>query len=721
MKKGILFCITSLLLLTLSVVALFGQMVTIDGIVADKASGEKLLGANIKLKSNSLVGGITDLEGHFSIQIEKSLSGDSLVVSYVGYRKQSIWFVPDQNKSFKINLLGDYSILEDVVITAKQPIAEDFVLQKLDYLKIVSNPSSYADPLLAVRTSVSSTNTDESASPSLRGSAPDQTRLFLNEVPIYDYVRSPLLSGIGVFSVFTAKLIKSQLVFPGNPPVEYGNAGAGLIHITTPEKFKNKFIDATVGLANVGVITGLPLKKGVFNLWSNYQSIDLFKRVNPNAFNNLNYSEYKDAGINLFHQINGNSILKFYGYGIDEKYSYTYQSPSFNGNYTYSRKMTFYVLNFQKNYAKSTLSINNGTSYSVANSHVGNYIPEQTNQSIYGSINYQYFFSDFVSSKAGATYDYRSIETNGQFPIKSFALSDTSRSYNASIPIHRDINEIYLYTKYSKYPFTMGAGVRKNIPVQNQSNYWTYQVSLRYEIGKSEFINLAVGRYHNYSSPSPAYYPFLLYQTDQVVLDYSLSKKKYMITSAIYLKSEKGLYDVKTTGFELYVSRQLTKKITADIAFSTISASSSITDTNLVSSFTYNPSLYNMRYNIKSNVSWNLKWLFVNFLIQARPGSPYTPVIGSDYDSYAGFYEPIYPTELYKSNLPDYFRADISFTKIVSSKRNTGNLIIFLTLSNMLSNSNVRSYYYNFDYSQANEQYFQKRFIYFGLTKTFTK
>ena len=702
----------------LSISILHAQKVTISGVITDKTTGESALGANVKLKSKVGIGASSDLEGHFSFEMEKSDNRDTLLVSYIGYNTYSVYFTPNQNRTFNISLVSAYSTLEDITVTAKLPIAEDFVIQKLDYLKIVTNPSSYADPLLAVRTSVSATNTDESASPSLRGANPDQTRLFLNEVPIYDPVKLQQISGIGTFSLFNARLIKSQLVFPSNPPLEYGNAGSGLIHITTSEQLKKEFLEISGGLASSSFIVGMPIgKKNLLNLFGNYQSIIPIKFVNPQSFNRINSSGVIDGGFNFCRSLAENSFFKIYGYGINESYNSIYQSPSFNGEYIFAKKRVYYAANFQKTFSQSNLSISNGVNFSTADAHVGNYNTRQTNKDVYGNINYQYFFSDYISSKSGVTYDYRFIESNGQFPIKSYALSDTSKSYQASVPIHRYINELFVYSKYSKYPFTVGAGLRKNIPIEGQSDYWSYQLNSRYEFTHSQFLSLAAGRYHNFSSPSPAYYPFLMFQTDQLVLDYSVIGKRYSITSAIYAKKEIGLYDVQTTGFEIYISHTFAKNLTGDIAFSTISANSSITDINLVRSFTYNPSLYDMKYNIKSNIRWDLKWVSINALFQARQGSPYTPIIDSSFDSYAGFYSPIYPSELYKSRLSDYFRADITFTKILSAK----SLIFYVTLSNILNTGNVSGYYYNFDYSTANDLYFQKRFIYFGFTKTFSK
>lgn len=90
----------------------------ITGVVKD-ATGEPIIGANVTLKGVQNVGTVTDLDGHFSLNIP--LENETLLISYIGYLSQEI---PIGNKSnFNIILKEDAKALDEVVVVG-------FVTQK---------------------------------------------------------------------------------------------------------------------------------------------------------------------------------------------------------------------------------------------------------------------------------------------------------------------------------------------------------------------------------------------------------------------------------------------------------------------------------------------------------------------------------------------------------------------------------------------------------------
>lgn len=85
--------------------------IQVEGVVKD-ASGDPLIGVNVKVKSEA-VGAITDLDGHFVLQVKK---GDVLEISYVGYATQTVT-ITDARK-LNIILEDDAKALSEVVVTA---------------------------------------------------------------------------------------------------------------------------------------------------------------------------------------------------------------------------------------------------------------------------------------------------------------------------------------------------------------------------------------------------------------------------------------------------------------------------------------------------------------------------------------------------------------------------------------------------------------------------
>ena len=58
---------------------------SISGTVRD-ATGETIVGASV-LVQNTTIGTVTDLDGHYQLDVE---AGNKIVISYVGYKSQTI-------------------------------------------------------------------------------------------------------------------------------------------------------------------------------------------------------------------------------------------------------------------------------------------------------------------------------------------------------------------------------------------------------------------------------------------------------------------------------------------------------------------------------------------------------------------------------------------------------------------------------------------------------
>ena len=84
--------------------------ISIKGTVVD-ASGEAMIGASVVVKGNTSVGTITDLDGHFSLNVPSEST--VIVVSYVGMNSQEMKV--GKQREFKV-VLTDNTELEEVVV-----------------------------------------------------------------------------------------------------------------------------------------------------------------------------------------------------------------------------------------------------------------------------------------------------------------------------------------------------------------------------------------------------------------------------------------------------------------------------------------------------------------------------------------------------------------------------------------------------------------------------
>ncbi len=84
-----------ILVMTILSLPIFAQS-KLTGTVVDGATGETLIGASIVVQGTG-TGGVTDLDGHFSIDLPKDKT--KVVVSSVGYTSVTIQFRPSCNQT----------------------------------------------------------------------------------------------------------------------------------------------------------------------------------------------------------------------------------------------------------------------------------------------------------------------------------------------------------------------------------------------------------------------------------------------------------------------------------------------------------------------------------------------------------------------------------------------------------------------------------------------
>ena len=211
--------------------------------------------------------------------LEGFAQADTLVVSYLGYRKKEIPIVELDTKTRNtIILKPSAQSLDEVILTGPDPISDKFAVKKLEKLDIYLNPIAQGDPLKAITILPASTIDDETVNPSLRGSDPDRSRVIFNNVPVYNPVRASQLNNQGFFSLFNTELIDKQYVYASNPPLTFGNTSAGLVTIQTIPSLAKDQLKLSTSLASSGFFASKRLKgdKNFIQLYGNYQFSEAF-------------------------------------------------------------------------------------------------------------------------------------------------------------------------------------------------------------------------------------------------------------------------------------------------------------------------------------------------------------------------------------------------------------------------------------------------------------
>ncbi len=685
---------------------------SVKGTITDTSSGEVLIGASLYLKSDWRKGTSTDVNGQFSL--EGIDIGDTLMVSYIGYREQ-LYIITDL-QHIQIDLEPVVMNMTEVVVEAEYLVAEEFTYKKVNRLDIYMNPSAKADPLLAVNSLPSSTTLDESANISFRGSSPAGTGIFFNNVPIYDPVRFSQLNGIGTFGIFNTAIVDEMLVFPGNPPLEYGNTTSGLIAIKTTEEIPETASNTvTLSPASFGFMTSRPLgDKNALAVFSNYQPSGILKAMNASALEDIESFRSADLGINFMHRFNETSVFKLFNYSLTEGYDFNYQSPTFNGTFRQNKRRNFTVANFRKKTGRSQFTLNSNTSFSNAEFGFADMDIAIDNFDVFFSANYQYRHSKF-NAKTGITVDYRNQRFEGTYYTFDHAEgpgfpTTTSEGTN-------DINrpELYLYTKY--YPrenVVLGGGIRKNLPGDGQRHYLSGQLNVKVEPGQATSLIVAWGKYHKYALPQNDTETSFLIESDQISADLNWKKDRLRFSSSLFGKRTRDhAGTTELIGFEAFVSGNLTPKLSGQLSYTLINGT-----TTTKEKLEY-PAAYDLNYFIRGNLNYQFSGYWsVNGMFIFREGPFHRPVTGASFDPSLEVFEPTYAAWTEQQRRSGYSTVDLSFNRLIPVREKLS-IIVFGTCNNILNIKNIRTYTYDFDYTTREAEYFSRRTVYFGAVINF--
>ncbi len=689
----------------LLIVSLPSHAQNITGVVKDISNGEALPGATIYLKNNGS-GTASDFDGQFTIPAS---IGDTLLISFVGFNETRL--IIGQQNNYVIGLQPNKQQMQEVVVKAERLIAEEFTQKKINKIEIYTNPSAKADPILAVNSTASATTTDESANISLRGSSPAETGIFLNNVPVNDAVRYSQLNGIGTFSIFNTALIKNVLVFPGNPPLEFGNTTSGLIALQTDEVIPKKSANTlSVTLASMGLFTQRRLgKRSSLTAFSNYQPSSFIKALNGDALEKLKKFNSVDLGLHYYFKPSDKSVIKIFNYGLRESYQFRYEHPTASGLFDQLKFRNFTIANYRHRCKNGEFSFNNGISFSRGGYNFSTIDVDLDMNDFYSSINYQHFYKK-AEIKTGISYDYRGSTFNGSLPQFDYAIGRAYPTESSSSSQSVTLSEVFLYGKYFLTDkIIVGGGLRQSIFV-SEISFLSSQFNINYKATPGLSIILATGQYNKIQLPqSTDTEPFLI-KSRQHSLDIAYSNKKLETSLSLFNKQSIELDRIADiNGVEAFVRHQVTRNFKAQLSITSL-------DAKVVEDDAISPSPYDITYFMRGNLEYKFlgTWTATTVFL-FREGSYYNPVSSASLNSNLNVYEPNYGQP---NRLPAYNSLDLSLSKLMLLQKRYSS-VAFLSLSNIINFKNVRDYSYNFDYSQRNQNLFSKRTIYFGLVINF--
>lgn len=671
-----------------------------------------IFAASIFLENNNSLSTTTDEMGYFKFEVPDSLQGDTLVVSSLEFEvcKIALSTITD---SCKIELVAEKRTisLPEVAIKADVTACNEFATSNLDKVAIYMSPAANADPLKAITLQSYSTSTSENANPELRGSSGNFSRVYVNGVPIKNPVRNQQINGIGNFSLFSPELVAKQLVYPSNPPLEYGNSIGGIVDLRTTENlYKKRETSVSMSLANIGVFHSYQISDKTFiQIYGNKQVSKLYKDFNSSNLNYLHNFKSVDGGVNFRTILTANSFFNLYSYLINEKYGSEKFEYNYIGKQTARNLRSFCIFNYRLHKSNNTFGANVSWDISKSSYGYGSISDTAHLKNVFISFSVKHYYEKKMILSIGCDYEYNFYKYHGVYPVVSYILDNVDSTRICNNKINSNKFETFVYSKWILNNITFSTSGRLGC-FSKSHPYISFQANIKYNISATNTLFLSLGRYNSMTVPSYYFRKFENVTSNQISLDWKYNiNSKFDFSVAIYKKIEQIPYVLVNVGASKFLKN--------NIFGMEFSGKFRWQDFEFYGCYIFLDAKFNYlgkKYSTDNNFKHMLKGIITyvnpnicNFSISClyRKGLPYTPIEGN---------KGIYPIwgEINSKRYPNYFTIDFSLNRHINFAK--VGITPFISITNILNRTNQYCFYYNYDYSKNNIHSYQKRLIYFG-------
>jgi hypothetical protein len=221
---------------------------TFSGYVQDAESGERLIGASIRVLSEQETKTTSNEFGFFSLQLEEGVY--NLAIIYIGYQIQTQKINLDGNQMVNLKLQEDNRLPEVVVsglpgATSREKLIGSPKDLPLESLRFLPMPGGEADVvrLAALQPGVQ-TGVDGIGGLHVRGGNADQNLFLLDDVPVYSPGHA-----LGLFSIYNPLTVSSARLWKGDYPARYSGRVSSVLDVRTRDgNFKNYSVTYNGGL-----------------------------------------------------------------------------------------------------------------------------------------------------------------------------------------------------------------------------------------------------------------------------------------------------------------------------------------------------------------------------------------------------------------------------------------------------------------------------------------
>ena len=511
--------------------SLFGQG-TIKGTVMDNQTQQPLIGANVALMvAGAMKGTVTDLDGRFIIS-EVPVGRQTLQITYLGYRSQTIPNVlvnVGKEVILEVSLEESTVDMDEIVVTAE--VEKDkannelaTVSSRMFTLEEVTRYSGGRNDASRMAANFAGVNiaNDSRNDIVIRGNSPTGVLWRLDGIPIPNPNHFATLGTTGgPVSALNTNLLKNSDFLTSAFPAEYGNANAGVfdIQFRSGNRDKFEFTGQIAAFSGFEFMMEGPLskkKKGSFVLSYRHSFVEIAQAAGLNVGTTA-LPAYKDLTFKIdlgrtktgqwsFFGIGGLSDIDFLAEDVQEDDFFALQDQN---SYATSQLGIFglnhSLLINDRTYIKTTIGLSSaGNTFDVEDILEGGSVDPAFQ---IDDLNNRITLSSYLNKKVNAKFTYRTGILMEQYILDAFSRDKDDGQW---ITLRDFEDGLGLYQAYGQFQYrpsdniTLNGGIHAQFLGLNQDFAIEPRGAVNWHLDEKQTLSLGFG-VHNQMLPLPIY------------------------------------------------------------------------------------------------------------------------------------------------------------------------------------------------------------------------
>jgi hypothetical protein len=700
------------------------SQVSVTGTLLEKGTRKPLSEVNIFLLPAKLKA-VTDSEGKF-IFPEVEANSFEIIINNTGYIRFKETF-KEAGNPLAIYIEKEFYDVFETVVTGSG-VKKDVTKKSLSQKEFLKAPGAQEDPVKAIQNLPGVANQSFSSEIVIQGAAPDDTRYTIegHEIPIVFHFG-------GLTSVVTPTAIESVDYLSAGYGPEYGRALGGIVNLNTRNAKTDRWHgEAFLDITKMGVLAEGPINDKSSLLISG--RISYFGKILEKASEEIDEfavtsaPEFKDFYIKYNNSISATeefsldviSSLDTLAFIVKEG-----EDPNIEGNI--SNETSFY--RFIPTYSKK-IDENNKYKLSLGygddniNFNIGDRYFDLDTSTLSQRFEWEHKKNQKLTQYYGIDSQYRQFRVQIRLPsFNGQGGVNTSGGEEIIADIKGDYWESAAYLR-NVYKYSSKLSFSPNIRGEYFSNIKKFYLMPRfnstYNLDSTIQFNIAFGQYYQAPQNGEASTEFGNPALESERSDhlYASVSKDFREGSNQGVQFEVGLFYKNLENLITQTSElrsdgtpvRYTNEGTGNVYGAQLQSSYKQGEYTVLASYTYlksmrkdnsageYPSEFDQTHNINLiGVLERSRWSYSTRLRYVS-GGPYTPIVGSIYDTDRDIYIPT-RGDFYSKRFEDFIQLDLRIDRKFVYK--LWLLSAYLDLQNVTNNKNGQGISYNFDYSES--------------------